>query len=338
MITNTTTKSWPILKGMVRRQSLSAVSVATVLLLVITMAGACGPSDEELTGWIEGEVGRQVALIPPAPQGELGPQGVQGTQGDTGPAGPQGEQGPQGVQGTQGDTGPTGSQGEQGIQGEQGTQGERGATGSRGTTGQRGVPGPSMSETVIAIIEDARESVVIINTKEPGNRTNGGTGFFVDAKGTVITAAHLMKDPTPTEIIVRTHEGQDVFYKIERFLAGKDGVLIVPKDVTTTSRPMPIAQSKDISMGTSVIALGDKEIHFDDIVGAQLGIVVASANVEWREFPSSPLYHIIDFASGAGSSGSPVLTLDGQAIGMITNGTDDPPFAYALNLAGEALN
>ena len=147
-----------------------------------------------------------------------------------------------------------------------------------------------------------------------------------------------MEDPTPTEIIVRTHEGQDVFYKIERFLAGKDGALIVPKDVTTTSRPMPIAQSKDISMGTSVIALGDKEIHFDDLVGAQLGIVVASANVEWREFPSSPLYHIIDFASGAGSSGSPVLTLDGQAIGIITNGTDDPPFAYALNLAGEALN
>ena len=318
--------------------SLRKLAIAALLLLVIVLTGACGPSDEEITGWIEDEVGHQVALIPPAPQGELGPQGERGIQGETGPVGPQGEQGPQGVQGPQGDTGPTGSQGEQGIQGEQGTQGERGATGLRGSTGQRGVPGPSMSETVIAMIEDARESVVIINTKEPGNRTNGGTGFFVDGKGTVITAAHLMEDPTPTEIIVRTHEGQDIFYKIERFLAGKDGALIVPKDVTTTSRPMPIAQSKDISMGTSVIALGDKEIHFDDLVGAQLGIVVASANVEWRDFPSSPLYHIVDFASGGGSSGSPVLTLDGQAIGMITSGTDDPPFAYALNLAGEALN
>ena len=50
MITNTTTKSWPNLKGMVRRQSLSAATLATVLLFVITMAGACGPSDEELTG------------------------------------------------------------------------------------------------------------------------------------------------------------------------------------------------------------------------------------------------------------------------------------------------
>ena len=83
MITNTTTKSWPILKGMVRRQFLSAVSVATVLLFVITMAGACGPSDEELTALVTAEVERQVALVPPAPEGPEGswPAGLQGVKG-----------------------------------------------------------------------------------------------------------------------------------------------------------------------------------------------------------------------------------------------------------------
>lgn len=48
------------------------------------------------------------------PQGEPGPQGLQGP---VGPQGPQGEQGLQGVQGPQGDQGPQGEQGLQGVQG-----------------------------------------------------------------------------------------------------------------------------------------------------------------------------------------------------------------------------
>lgn len=142
MITNTTTKSWTILKGMVRRQSLSAVTVATVLLFVITMTGACGPSDEELTALVAAEVERQVALVPPAPegpegdQGPQGPQGVEGSQGAVGPTGPQGltgPQGPQGATGPQGRVGPAGSLGVQGPKGDPGLQGPSGPAGRDGT-------------------------------------------------------------------------------------------------------------------------------------------------------------------------------------------------------------
>jgi Collagen triple helix repeat (20 copies) len=55
---------------------------------------------------------------PVGPQGDPGPIGPQGPQGDTGPTGPQGPQGPQG------NTGPTGPQGPQGDTGPQGPPGD----------------------------------------------------------------------------------------------------------------------------------------------------------------------------------------------------------------------
>ena len=54
------------------------------------------------------------------PQGERGPQGIQGIQG---PQGERGPQGPQGAQGAQGSIGPQGLQGPRGYTGEQGAQG-----------------------------------------------------------------------------------------------------------------------------------------------------------------------------------------------------------------------
>ena len=113
------------------------------LLLTLTLMAACGPTDEELAALIAAEVERQVALIPPAPQGDTGPkgpqgsQGVQGPKGLIGPQGPQGETGPLGAEGPQGLTGPQGSQGPKGEQGDQGTDG------AQGPEGPRGEPGPS---------------------------------------------------------------------------------------------------------------------------------------------------------------------------------------------------
>lgn len=57
---------------------------------------------------------------------EVGPQGPQGSQGNTGAQGPQGNAGPQGDTGAQGPQGNTGAQGPQGAQGSVGPQGPQG--------------------------------------------------------------------------------------------------------------------------------------------------------------------------------------------------------------------
>ena len=81
----------------------STVVILSVLAIVAFVD--CGPSDEELAALVEAEISRQVALIPPALQGEVGLQGTQGPQGVEGPQGLVGPQGPQGL------TGPPGPQG-----------------------------------------------------------------------------------------------------------------------------------------------------------------------------------------------------------------------------------
>lgn len=73
------------------------------------------------------------------PQGNPGPQGIQGEQGEQGP---QGEPGPQGIQGEQGATGPTGPRDERGEQGPQGEQGLPGKDGAQGPQGKQGPQGP----------------------------------------------------------------------------------------------------------------------------------------------------------------------------------------------------
>ena len=78
---------------------------------------------------------KQVALVPPAPQGEVGAEGPQGPQGVEGPQGLIGPQGPQGLTGPQGPQGATGPQGRVGPAGPVGVQGPKGEAGSAGPAG-----------------------------------------------------------------------------------------------------------------------------------------------------------------------------------------------------------
>ena len=73
--------------------------------------------------------------------GEVGPAGINGTegpQGEVGPPGPQGEVGLPGINGTEG---PQGEVGLPGINGTEGPQGEVGLPGINGTEGPQGPPG-----------------------------------------------------------------------------------------------------------------------------------------------------------------------------------------------------
>ena len=113
------------------------VKCMTTLLFVLALSvsAACGPSDAELAALVEAEVAKQVALIPPAPQGETGPDGAEGPQGVQGPQGAVGPQGPQGLTGPQGPQGATGPQGRVGPAGPVGVQGPKGETGPQGPAG-----------------------------------------------------------------------------------------------------------------------------------------------------------------------------------------------------------
>ena len=144
----------PILKGTERRNVLWAVTTAALLTLVLTLSASCGPSDEELAAMVAAEVERQVALVPPAPQGDRGPDGPQGPQGVEGPQGLVGPVGPQGLTGPQGPQGATGPQGRVGPAGSVGVQGPKGDLGPQGPAGAAGRDGSAVSIPKVLEVEE----------------------------------------------------------------------------------------------------------------------------------------------------------------------------------------
>ena len=167
--------------------SLQKLAIA-VFLLILSLTTACGPSDEELATLVAAEVERQVALIPPAPQGEQGEQGVQGLQGVEGPQGLVGPEGPQGLVGPQGPQGATGPQGRVGPAGPIGLQGPKGDAGPAGPAGPAGRDGSSVSIPKVLEVEElfirgaGRAGILI----EGGDDEYVGTISWLGTDGNVV--------------------------------------------------------------------------------------------------------------------------------------------------------
>jgi hypothetical protein len=116
----------------------------------------------------------------------VGPQGVQGEPGATGPAGATGAQGLQGVPGPTGDTGPAGATG---ATGPQGPKGDTGAAGADGATGPQGVAGPQGSVGP----QGAQGNPTTVNGKSGASITLTSTDVGADASGAATSAvsAHV---------------------------------------------------------------------------------------------------------------------------------------------------
>ena len=76
-------------------------------------------------------------------EGDVGPIGEQGVQGERGEKGDTGPRGANGAKGDKGDTGPRGAAGAEGDKGDRGATGPRGETGPQGEQGDRGATGPA---------------------------------------------------------------------------------------------------------------------------------------------------------------------------------------------------
>jgi hypothetical protein len=108
---------------------------------LVTVSNGTGQSQSDEYDLTIGAVGPQGETGPQGVQGKLGPTGAQGEQGKLGNTGPQGEQGKLGPQGDPGLDGAQGVQGKVGPQGEQGKLGNTGPQGEQGKIGPQGDPG-----------------------------------------------------------------------------------------------------------------------------------------------------------------------------------------------------
>ncbi len=146
-----------------------------------------------------------------------------------------------------------------------------------------------------------------------GRHPNGearGSGFIIDAGGTIVTNNHVVKDAT--KVTVTLDDGTELVAKV----VGRDERTDIAVLKVSAGHPLPyiqLGQSRDVKPGEWVIAMGNP-FGLGGTVTA--GIVSAMG----RNIGSGPYDQFIqvDAPINKGNSGGPLFTQDGKVIGMNT--------------------
>lgn len=145
--------------------------------------------------------------------------------------------------------------------------------------------------------------------ERPGGEARG-SGFIIDANGTIVTNNHVVKDAT--KVIVTLDDGTELPAKV----VGRDPRTDIAVIKVSADRQLPyieLGQSRDVKPGEWVVAMGNP-FGLGGTVTA--GIVSAVA----RDIGSGPYDQFIqvDAPINKGNSGGPLFTQDGKVIGMNT--------------------
>ncbi len=180
------------------------------------------------------------------------------------------------------------------------------------------VPAPRWSD----ILEDVQPAVVRVIVENAGRAEGSGTGFFVRSNGWVATNLHVIADGETAK--VQLEDGREFE---ARFLAADDRndlalLKVVRRDREARSvfPELPIGSSDSVRLGDPVMLVGHPRGRLKQVVSR--GDITSLTEEEGQ-----PVF-LTDADISPGSSGSPLMNLDGEVIGVI----------FATDTRGQALN
>lgn len=159
-----------------------------------------------------------------------------------------------------------------------------------------------------SMIKEAQKSIVLISTFDKyGNTLGQGTGFIINSKGYVVSNLHVFRGAKKAQIKIN-HK----VYTVDQFLDKDyktDLVLLKIGNKKTDWKPLKIS-NKLPSVGDKIIVIGNP-LGLESTVSD--GIVSAKRVIK-------PFGKVIQITSpiSPGSSGSPVLNIKGEVIGVAT--------------------
>ena len=184
---------------------------------------------------------------------------------------------------------------------------------------------------VSGLIKTVLPGVVSISVELNGGPA-AGTGFVITSDGQIATNAHVVADATKIE--VKFADGSTAAAKVLG-VDRTDDLAVVKVDKTGLTA-LHLGKSADLAIGEPVVAIGNAL----DLTGgptATEGIVSAlDRTIDTSE--GEHLTHLLqtDAAINPGNSGGPLLTLDGEVVGINSAGSQDAQnigFAIAIDTA-----
>ncbi|RZB28832.1 MAG: hypothetical protein SRB1_03133, partial [Desulfobacteraceae bacterium Eth-SRB1] len=154
-----------------------------------------------------------------------------------------------------------------------------------------------------------QRAVVKITTYDAEKKPMGiGSGFFVDKGGVLITNYHVLNGAYAAD--VKTYDGRE--YQIQRVLAyNKTADLIKIKVKIPEKSVHRVEVTSDVPEIAERILVVGSPLGLDQTVSE--GIVSAV-----REFPNVGKIFQMSAPASRGSSGSPVINMDGKVIGVVS--------------------
>ena len=193
-----------------------------------------------------------------------------------------------------------------------------------------------------ALFDKAKASVVQVRSGNPGTIRNGGSGFFIDTQGTVLTSSDILDDSTSACVVVNGVE-MDAKILCNDSFSG----LAMLRVGYGASPALPLAHAAGLQSGDGVIAIGyPLNLPAAPSQGPVSGFDANYlAPLDTQLEPKRALAQLIRFATthihanvaiSPGEIGGPLLNSHGEVVGLIAATPDYGRSIYALPV--EALN
>jgi V8-like Glu-specific endopeptidase len=220
----------------------------------------------------------------------------------------------------------------------------------------------SADDPFISIIQNAKKSIapVVCLNEKPAGVVNvskiDGSAFFIDEKGTFLTASHVIKDFLPGSPGSEC-EAAAIYLPLDKWGTGnirwfkffpENCIFDGSSDVSACRTVNNIADEKDLSVKPSHFEISD-DVKPDGTNVAFTGfplnaIIPYTSRADVLAYPIAASNHrkattvILDKEAWPGASGSPIYTVDGKVIGLITQRGQNEAVGTAIAVDGRALS
>ena len=207
---------------------------------------------------------------------------------------------------------------------------------------------PAQGQAISSLFKRVRDSVVVVKVTDPHRPAQSGSpddydglgsGVLIDAKGKVLTAAHVVEGAE--HITVEFADGESIPAKVAASSEGADVALVELAHPPKKPVVATLADSDEVEVGDHVFVVGAPlGISYTLTVGYVSGIREDDSTVHGLE---TARYLQTDAAINPGNSGGPMFDDRGEVVGIVSyiisasGGHEGLGFAISVNTAKKLL-